>query len=149
MATAPPINGPRGPQGPTGPTGPAGVANEYDVSLTTTDNNAPHTIITYPVPANTVGNLRVECVAGVRISGALSAIHFDREVPVKRDGTGAAAVTAFSPNGTLTTRDSNVNSANITFTPSGGNILVQVTHTGTDPIYWRCTARMMVSLVIP
>ncbi len=136
--------GPQGPQGEQGPAGEAGATGpswDVEVEDQTTDANAPLNIITWPVPENTVQFIRVNCTGSATVSGNPRAVAFGRELCVRR-GSGAAAIVASSPNGTLTVRDTELNTTNIGFTVDGsGNLIVQVTGTASDTITWRVNLR--------
>lgn len=153
MTVAEHIGGRRGPQGPpgedgalgaTGPTGPQGDPGptwDVETIVQTFNANAPLVAITWPVPADTVAYIRVQVIGEALVGGALRAVGFGRELCVRRE-SGAATVVASSPNGTLTVRDTELNTTNIGFTTdANGNLLVNVTGTASDTITWRCALR--------
>ncbi|AUX33149.1 uncharacterized protein SOCE836_053600 [Sorangium cellulosum] len=86
--------------------------------------------------------IRVNCTGSATVSGNPRAVAFGRELCVRRGASGAAAIVASSPNGTLTVRDTELNTTNIAFNvDSSGNLLVQVTGTASDTITWRANLR--------
>lgn len=123
---------------------------DVKATVTSTNANAPWTIITWLAPVNTVSLIHVSCVGVATISGNVRGVAFGRELAVRRGASGAAAVIASSPNGTLTVRDTELNTTNISFSTDGsGNLVVTVTGTASDTINWKAHLRVDVQETAP